>query len=137
MAVARSNPLAPGLYWLDVWHPTQSASKVRNGEPAWLAWVRANTGKVVVLKSEPRDEPLLGGGAGTFNVFRVTAPPSAFPFAALGFPETTTNPNLGAGDTVQKPPPEPTFDFSFLTDALQGVSGPVVIIGLIYLLTKD
>jgi hypothetical protein len=71
MAVARANPLAAGLYRVEV---APELAQV------FGRWRRANAERVHVIGLEPSEE-------GARVVFAVYKPPGAFPFGQLGHPE--------------------------------------------------
>jgi len=124
MAVARGNPIAPGVYWLDVFRPFGS-STVDDQAIHFTAWLAASSGAVKVLKRETRE--ILPGGASGANrdrvriwyLFEVTGKPAAFPFDKLGFPTVQKLAKDGikpsdrertSDDTVTKPQPAGLFD---------------------------
>lgn len=130
MAVARTNPLKPGVYWIDVWAPSPAKPKWPNGRPIMQRWVDANAITVIatvdreVLPSGTLD-PRPGANPlpyRDFWKFQVLSSPTPFPFKELGFPEirklaapaqvTAADTAFHSDDVVQKPPPEPLFDWS-------------------------
>lgn len=159
MAVARTNPLAPGIYWIDVWAPSPARPAFKNGRPAMQAWVDRNAFTVIAtvdrevgssgtLDPKPKDIPIVPGPAQQampfrdFWKFQVLKAPSPFPFSELGFPTirklappeqiTAADTAFKSDDTVTKPPPEPMFDFG----AVLGDAGPWLIFGALFLLTQ-
>jgi hypothetical protein len=85
------NPLAPGLYRLDLFSPTDERPDVRDGIPIFGRWRKANEHAVRVVEAatyatEPRH---------TCVIFEVLGRPGAFPFGQLGAPERTSQ--VGAG----------------------------------------
>jgi hypothetical protein len=87
MVQARSNPLAPGLYRIDLFSPTPQSPEVRDGVPIFGKWRKANAAHVRVLEcaswsTDPRQ---------TRVQFEVVAPPGAFPFGQLGLPESLSS----------------------------------------------
>jgi hypothetical protein len=123
MAVARANPIAPGVYWLDVFRPFGS-STVEDQAIHFTAWLGASGGAVKVLKRETR-EIIPGGGEGgnrdrlrIWYLFEVLGKPAPFPFDKLGFPTVQKLAKDGikpsdrdrtSDDTVQKPEPGGLF----------------------------
>lgn len=122
MAVARANPIAPGVYWLDVFRPFGS-STVEDQAIHFTAWVGASSGAVKVLKRETKE--ILPGGDGAnrdrlriWYLFEVKGKPAAFPFDKLGFPTvqklaadgiTPADRAATSDDTVTKPQPGGLF----------------------------
>lgn len=95
MSVERSNPLPPGVYWVDVF-----ASK----GPQFNAWLRTHLDSVRVKKTT---HTAARGGyeSRDWVLFEVLSPT---PWEGPGFPTIAeqgieTKPE----DTVQRPPPEP------------------------------
>ncbi len=135
MTVARTNPLAPGVYWIDVWRPSPVMPNTPDGEPAMQTWLAQPTVKTLTREVHA-DQTLDSGSPAPFRifyVFQVTGSPVAdFPFTALGFPTvqklggpeviTSADTAVTSDDTVQKPPPEPLFDWAPLTEAVKGVA---------------
>jgi hypothetical protein len=147
MAVARTNPLAPGVYWIDVWAPSRGSPKTPNGRLVMQQWEDANAFTVIATKEEFTDgvlKPPAEGGRPFryFYKFQVLKAPTPFPFAQLGFPTirklappeqiTAADTAFKSDDTVTKPPPEPMFDFG----AVLGDAGPWLILGALFLLTQ-
>lgn len=101
-AVARTNPIPAGRYWLDVFTPSPAGHA--DSEAVFSRWLGENFGRVVVRTTETFPGPPLRN----WYLFEVLAgaTPTAFPFVALGFP-TKAGPEVkSSGDTVQRPPPE-------------------------------
>jgi len=146
--LAKQNPLAPGVYWLDVFSPSIAAPQTPNGELVMRGWLQANTNAVRVTTREEHAEgtltppsspgafPWLTGPATVsgapyryFYVFQVLSTPLPFPFAVLGYPTisklappeqvTSADTTITSDDVIQKPPPQPLFDFGPLVDALE------------------
>lgn len=131
----KTNPLPNGVYWIDVFRPSSSSPGTRDGEPHWQKWAGENRASVVTLNAEVHEEPLTGGPLRTFRVFRVTAPPTPFPFAALGFPAIAERPDITSQHTTTNTP-EPSFDpFAALGGA--AVAGALIVIGLAMYSRKD
>ena len=132
VTVARSNPLALGVYWLDVFSPSPTGSTPNqvDGLPTFKQWISDNAGAVTITKNE--EFPVTGQPLRNFYVFQVSAPPSEFPFAKLGFPEIVklgapdqikpADTQVTSDDTVRKPPPEPLFDTSIFTETVKGIA---------------
>ena len=154
MATARTNPLAPGVYWIDVWAPSPARPTFKNGRPAMQRWVDANAFTVIAtvdrevgasgtIDKRPAANPL---PFRDFWKFQVLKAPTPFPFAELGFPTirklappekvTAADTAFGSDDTVTKPPPEPMFDFGAVFSAALGDAGPWLILGGLYLLSQ-
>jgi len=131
MAVARTNPLPNGLYWLDLFSPTSSAPNIKDGSQVFEGWVRANRGAVLVKRTEQFPEPPLGGPIRTWILFEVVAAPGAFPFG-LGYPTITTDPNESS--TSATLPDLPGFGdfFSGIAGNLEGL----VLLYILYEMTK-
>jgi hypothetical protein len=123
MAVARTNPIPPGLYWIDLFSPTSSSPTTKDGVPIFAAWARANKGRVAVVTTQEFGEPGFGGPKRTWLSFRVTSPPGAFPFG-LGFPTiaddgaATTSEDTAHAPVVEQPDP-----LAFLHDAAFNIEG--------------
>ncbi len=115
MAVQKNNPLPNGLYWIDLFSPTSSAPNTKDGAAVFTAWTRANSGRVLVRRTETFPEPELGGPIRTWVLFEVVGPPGAFPFG-LGYPTITTDPNEASTSATLPTIPE-------LGDWLQGITG--------------
>lgn len=116
---ASRNPLAPGVYWIDVTRPLFSvpfnAGRVDQDE-IFQKWVTTSAGAVRVLSSEGSDTVQPGAVFSVFHTFEVVDVPSPFPFAALGFPTvvklasspggvTKTDRTASKADVFQKPKP--------------------------------
>jgi hypothetical protein len=116
------------------------------------AWVDANAFTVIAtvdrevgpsgtIDKRPSANPL---PFRDFWKFQVLKAPTPFPFKALGFPTirklappeqvTAADTSFGSNDTVTKPPPEPMFDFGAV---FEGLSGPILIIGALLLLSQS
>ena len=145
MASARTNPLKPGVYWIDVFSPSLTKPKWPDGQKVMKEWEAANAFTVIASSEE------FNTGTGStpaprrnFWKFQVLKSPTAFPFKALGFPTirklappeqiTAADTSFGSNDTVTKPPPEPMFDFGAV---FEGVSGPLLLLGLVFLLSQS
>jgi hypothetical protein len=126
MAVAKTNPLPNGLYWIDLFSPTSSAPNTKDGAAIFAAWTNANRGKVAVRRTETFPEPDLGGPIRTWVLFEVVGPPGAFPFG-LGYPTITTDPDEAS--TSATLPAVPDFG-----EWLQGFAGNLEGLALIYVL---
>jgi len=142
MAVAHTNPILPGVYWLDVFRPFGS-STVHDQDVDFGGWLAASKGAVKVLKRElgtvipGADEQ--GNNRDRlhiFYLFEVVGAPSAFPFDKLGFPTiqklasagiTPADRNVKADDTAQAPQP------AGLLDSLPDFSGLIPIVLLVLL----
>jgi hypothetical protein len=105
VAVVHSNPIPPGVFWVDVFPNKQDQENVFKG------WVNASP-DVTVLRTERGAE----ANQRIFTVFEVRGKNvSAFPFAFLGFPTviklasqgpvTEADRQTKSDDTVQKPEP--------------------------------
>lgn len=127
MAVARSNPIPPGVFWVDVFPNKQDQENVFKG------WVSASP-DVTVLSTERGAE----ANPRIFTVFEVRGKNVAqFPFAFLGFPTvvklakdgpiTEKDRQTKSDDTVQKP--EPT-GFGELSRLFEGGNSTLLLIGL-------
>ncbi len=116
MTQARTNPLAPGIYWIDVWkkaplNETKPPSDI-NGEFEIQNWMELNP-DAVKLRSK-QEFAVTGQPLRYFVVFQVLAAPTPFPnilgfptIVRLGTPEELENAAIPVSDdTVQKPPPE-------------------------------
>jgi hypothetical protein len=80
--VASTNPLAPGVYRIELFSPTANHPDVRDGLPVFAKWRKANAARVRVLEASTKaTEPQLSS-----VTFEVLAPPGAFPFGQLGYP---------------------------------------------------
>jgi hypothetical protein len=128
----KTNPLPNGVYWLDVFSPTASAPQTRDGLPHWRKWASENIGRVITINTEDHDEPLTGGPKRVFVVFRVTAPPTPFPFAALGFPAVAERPDITSQHTTTNTP-EPSFDWRGL---FAGATPALLFLAIAYALTR-
>lgn len=128
MAVARTNPLPNGLYWIDLFSPTSSAPNTKDGAAIFAAWSRANAGRVLVRRTETFPEPDFGGPVRTWILFEVTQPPGAFPFG-LGFPTITTDPNESSTSATL---PETPDLLQILQSGASGLEG----LALLYILYK-
>lgn len=136
MAVARTNPLPRGMYWIDIFRPT-AASSIRDGEPTFLDWTEDNFGKVVVLKREVFPS-VTATPTRIWYLFRVTAEPTDFPFRELGFPTITGDPELSSDDVAHKPaPPTPGEVFDEIVDTAADIGKLLVLAALVYLWAKD
>lgn len=155
MALARKNPLAPGVYWIDVFKPSPAKPQWPNGDLHMQRWLKENTD--VVIASVEREV----GPSGTidkrpqanpqpfrdFWIFQVLSAPTDFPFRELGFPTirklaapadvTPADTAFKSDDVVQKPPPEPMFDFGAVFQAALGDAGPWLILGGLILLSSQ
>ena len=141
MTVARTNPLEPGVYWIDVWGPSLFLPNYRDGLPTMKTWLAANADKVIEehenFNEGTASNPL---PSRWFFKFQVMRAPTAFPFTALGYPEirklappeavTPADTAFKSNDTVRKPPPEPMFDFSAAFEHVP----PWILAGLVLLL---
>lgn len=125
VAVARSNPIPPGVFWVDVFPNKQDQENVFKG------WVSASP-DVTVLKTERGAE----ANSRIFTVFEVRGPSvAAFPFAFLGFPTvvklakdgpiTEADRQTQSDDTVKKP--EPT-GFGELSSLFSSVNPTLLLI---------
>lgn len=144
MAVARANPLALGVYWIDVWAPSLFLPHYPSGLPTMRAWLEANADRVIEQHEDfnegSKENPL---PQRWFFKFQVLRAPTDFPFAKLGFPEirklappaqvAPADTAFKSDDTVRKPPPEPMFDFA---GVLETVS-PWLLAGLVLLLISE
>lgn len=144
MALARTNPLEPGVYWIDVWGPSLFLPKYPDGRLVMIRWLEANGDKVIEehedFASGTKDNPQPHRW---FYKFQVMKAPSPFPFKELGFPTVRKiappeqikpeDTAFKSDDTVRKPPPEPLFDFSFVGDSLT----PLLILGALIFLFKE
>jgi len=126
MAVAKTNPLPNGLYWIDLFSPTSSAPNMKDGAIVFTSWTKANAGRVKVRRTETFPEPLLGGPIRTWVQFEVIGPPGAFPFG-LGYPSISTDPNESA--TSAEPVVIPEFG-----DWLQGIAGNLEGLAILFVL---
>lgn len=89
--VHTSNPLPPGVYRIDLFSPTQMQPDVADGLPVFARWRKANAARVRVLEaSTMATEPRLSRVS-----FEVLAPPGAFPFGQLGYPEQSASVGIG------------------------------------------
>lgn len=151
MTLARKDPLAAGVYWLDVWRPSMFLPKYPDGEPHMQLWLGANADRVKLIKREltsdwsTKDNPR---PTRLFYTFQVLAAPGPFPFAKLGFPTivklappdqiTEADRAVKSDDTVHKPPPEPLFDplagFGLVWDEIKPWA---IVAGLLYLWSRD
>lgn len=124
MTVARTNPLAAGVYWISIFEPFGS-STVHNQDEDFTAWLEASGDAVHVDRRETQDVLPGEGPEGedrdrvpVFYVFEVLsgATPAPFPFTALGFPTiqklatapggvTDADRDVPASATAQKPAP--------------------------------
>ena len=104
MSVVRANPIPPGVYWIDVWRPSAGKPQQPNGEPAWLRWFGANTGRVAMLREEQFDS--VRDASRTFRVFRVFGKTTDFPFRELGFPSVAEHDEIESKDVAHNLPTE-------------------------------
>lgn len=142
MALERSTPLRPGVFWIDIWMPSPTAGRPAagpgsvDGRPIMSRWFEQNVGKAEILKIEEKigaaSQPLRHWYL--FQVKQTGTTP--FPFRDLGFPTIQKlgapdviqpqDTNVTSDDTVTKPPPEPLFDTAPL---IAGVVTAGLIIG--------
>lgn len=125
MPVAHTNPILPGVYWLDVFRPFGSSS-APDQDVAFAGWLGESKGAVKIIKRE-LGNVLPGEDAEGHNrdrlhifyLFEVVGAPAAFPFDKLGFPTiqklasagiTAADRNVKADDTVRAPEPAGLFD---------------------------
>lgn len=94
----RSNPIPPGIYWVDVFEPSHQA---------FIEWKTANK-TTVIIRSTVHHEADSGGPSRDWVLFEVKADTPRWPLSAkLGFPEIAEKgKETKEEDTVQKPPPE-------------------------------
>jgi hypothetical protein len=130
MAQARKNPLAPGLYSIDLFQPTSSRPTQKDQCPIFRNWRVAQGDRVKVRRVQEFPEPLLGGPLRTFVVFEVLSPPGAFPFGQLGFPDT---PPIDSGDAPAPEGPGLLDMFGSLGQA----ESAIAIVALLWLLSKS
>lgn len=117
--LARSNPLAPGVYWIDVVRPFGSAP-VHDNEPTFQDWAAA--GGVRLLNEVHAETISPGGRVLVWHSFEVFGTPAPFPFRELGFPTVVKLASAPGGvtaadrattlhDVVQTPEPAGLGDF--------------------------
>jgi hypothetical protein len=154
MAVARANPLLPGVYWLNIFRPFGAPrANLPDQDPPFLEWVAANQPNVHVLRRELDDTVTADNRVGVFYVFEVGpgAAEAKFPFVKLGFPQiqklasapggiTDTDRAVEAKDTFQAPEPAGLGDF--LTDvfssSMSSGSGALLLLALgLYLYSSN
>jgi hypothetical protein len=121
MAVAKTNPLPNGLYWIDLFSPTSSAPNTKDGALVFTAWTKANAGRVKVRRTETFPEPALGGPIRTWVMFEVVGPPGAFPFG-LGYPSISTDPNEASTSATLPELPEFGDWFQSIAGNLEGIA---------------
>lgn len=121
MALAKTNPLPNGLYWIDLASPSSARFE---------AWMKANGGRVFLrraaeLPSEPKRVRVL---------FEVKGPPGAFPFG-LGYP-TITDESSTSGDFSD--PLEWLSDAESLESLtnLEGLGGRLLLMYALWRLSK-
>lgn len=118
---ARSNPLAPGVYWIDVTAPFAS-STAEDKEAIFRGWLQASGSEVRELNTEPGETILPGGIFVVWHSFEVLGTPAPFPFTRLGFPTvvklasspggvTRADRATSKSDVVQVPAPGGLGDF--------------------------
>jgi hypothetical protein len=113
MALAKRDPLAPGVYWIDLF----PNSATGDGERAFDSWVSNNGPGVTVLRKERGAE----ANVRIFAVFKVSGAPPALPFPRklVGSPTiqklasagvTAADLEIKSDDTVRKPEPAGLLD---------------------------
>lgn len=153
MAVARTNPLQPGVYWIDVFRPSPARPTFPNGDVHMRRWLGQNNNVVIATRTEFSDGTLDKRPEANprpfrdFWIFQVLSAPTNFPFTALGFPTirklaapeqvTPADTDFKSDDTVRKPPPEPMFDFAGVFNLAAGELTPLLIIGGLFLLFQN
>lgn len=119
MGFERKDPIPPGRYWIDI--PTDKIGRYNQ-------WSLGNLNVKTVSSRH--------GGVMTFVVF-VVGPTAAkrWPIdAGLGFPTVDKTGKVQAPeDVIQRPPPPEEFD---LSDIFAGAKGGIVLLGLLYLLSR-
>lgn len=132
MAVAKTNPLPNGRYWIDLFAPTASSPNTKDGGAIFSAWVKANGGRVVVRQTQTFPEPGFGGPIRTWVLFEVLGPPGAFPFG-LGYPTVST----GSPDDAQSATLPETPLFGEVFEKLAGNLEKLAILYVLYELSKN
>jgi hypothetical protein len=115
MALGKRDPLAPGVYWIDLFPSGPSG----DGERTFDTWAANNGPGVTVLRKERGAE----ANVRIFAVFQVTGAPPALPFPRklVGSPTiqklasapggvTEADRSIQSDDTVRKPEPAGLFD---------------------------
>lgn len=115
MALGKRDPLAPGVYWIDLF----PNSPTGDGERAFDTWAGNNGPGVKVLRKERGAE----ANVRIFAVFQVTGAPPALPFPRklVGSPTiqklasapggvTAADLSIKSDDTVRKPEPAGLLD---------------------------
>lgn len=129
MAVVRSNPVPPGVYWVDLFRPSDSQPDRPDQLATFDAWRRANADRVKVITTEEFEEPMGGGPLRTFVILRVAATPTDYPFRELGFLNPAHADVQSSDDTVSKPePPSPGDIFAGIASSGAGLG--LLLLGL-------
>jgi hypothetical protein len=142
MAVARTNPLGPGVYWIDLFPQDRRGDQER----IFDAWASDNANVVHVIRKERGAE----ANVRLFTVFEVVAGTLVpFPFTLLGFPTiqklgavTPADREVKSSDTQRAPDPVDVSLDQFgaalhkLADFGEGLGLLVLLAGALYFAKK-